>query len=45
MLSTALHFLLTTIFNLLTLLFLLRFFLQLFGGKTCPQNYSQLGQD
>lgn len=30
MLSTALHFLLNTIFNLLTLLFLLRFFLQLF---------------
>jgi YggT family protein len=30
MLSTALHFLLSTIFNLLTLLFLLRFFLQLF---------------
>jgi YggT family protein len=30
MISTALHFLLTTIFNLLTLLFLLRFFLQLF---------------
>ncbi len=30
MLSTALHFLLTTIFNLLTLLFLLRFFLQFF---------------
>ena len=30
MFSTALHFLLNTIFNLLTLLFLLRFFLQLF---------------
>lgn len=30
MLSTALNFLLSTIFNLLTLLFLLRFFLQLF---------------
>ncbi len=30
MLSTALHFLLSTIFNLLTMLFLLRFFLQLF---------------
>jgi YggT family protein len=30
MFSTALHFLLSTIFNLLTLLFLLRFFLQLF---------------
>lgn len=30
MLSTALHFLLSTVFNLLTLLFLLRFFLQLF---------------
>ena len=30
MLSTALHFLLSTIFNLLTLLFLLRFFLQIF---------------
>ncbi len=30
MLSSALHFLLTTVFNLLTLLFLLRFFLQLF---------------
>lgn len=30
MLSSALHFLLNTIFNLLTLLFLLRFFLQLF---------------
>ena len=30
MLSTALNFLLTTVFNLLTLLFLLRFFLQLF---------------
>lgn len=30
MISTALHFLLNTIFNLLTLLFLLRFFLQLF---------------
>ena len=30
MISTALHFLLSTIFNLLTLLFLLRFFLQLF---------------
>ena len=30
MISTALHFLLSTIFNLLTLLFLLRFFLQIF---------------
>jgi YggT family protein len=30
MISTALHFLLSTVFNLLTLLFLLRFFLQLF---------------
>lgn len=30
MFSTALNFLLTTVFNLLTLLFLLRFFLQLF---------------
>jgi YggT family protein len=30
MLSTALNFLLSTVFNLLTLLFLLRFFLQLF---------------
>lgn len=30
MITTALHFLLNTIFNLLTLLFLLRFFLQLF---------------
>ena len=30
MLTTALNFLLTTLFNMLTLLFLLRFFLQLF---------------